>query len=882
MAKKNTFKNIRTLSDVKGAVEQSWVQEELLEQVKKFSEDFYKDKKERDKQAQEKRKPRKPKKEKEPKPKPEPEKETREKPKKKPREKSAKEKLEEFESKKYEPYIIQEKLTEEQKRIIHEDATFEKALRETDVTNQAKYDEMIQYFDSRVDDIIEETKNSRISNLLFQKKRVADLIAYLNNDEKLFNEESKKYLTAKLSAIQAGLQKSTSIKQRAISKAGGLIKGAASSLPALAIALTGGDPLAAMAVAGIASGVKKFSDWRRGRKEAKAADKKILEKMGESSTALAELKSVKQTYETNYNTERETLLKKAEEEAAQQQAEPQKEPEKEKKKRTPKQEPEKSFMSSMLEGSGETFSEGVAYHEMTGYMRQEINVLEQLAIPVNEIADDMKQLIEVEKSSNDYLRRISEYFTGKKQDEQVAAFEDNESPGLGKLLKEEKSKGKKKASFLSRLFGGGEGGGSLLETFALAGMASNLLGVPGKMLGGAGKMLGGAGKMLGGVGRLLKLIPGASAILAFGLPVAAFGAAAIVGHELVKSTGFAGGWAILKRTILNNLLGTPEQQLAQKKDRLKYEQESLEKALEYEKKNGPGTRFGRNSLTAIGTDALAISEAEQRKKIMELQSEVLKLEIDAINESRKSRLETATVGSTVSAALGYSNKPMTLGGKYRGTAKQATPIHPDIDKLIVKYSDQYKIDPNILRGLVMQESSGNPYAKAKGSSAKGLTQMIDSTAREMGVTDPYDPEQSIKGGAKYLRIMYDNFGTTEEALQHYFAGPSKRSPYLAGGAEYAQNVLRKAEAYRKAEQLSPANNIPEAVKKTDELYTKRDELAGTQQQFTPINNTTMTPAGFPVAPSTAGLNEIPSRGQVHSAESSFQMALNMTYMNASG
>jgi soluble lytic murein transglycosylase-like protein len=71
--------------------------------------------------------------------------------------------------------------------------------------------------------------------------------------------------------------------------------------------------------------------------------------------------------------------------------------------------------------------------------------------------------------------------------------------------------------------------------------------------------------------------------------------------------------------------------------------------------------------------------------------------------------------------------------------------------------------------LVQQESGWNQSAKSvKG--AKGLAQLMPDTAQHLGV-DINDPEDNLDGGARYLRMMYDRFGSWRLALAAYNAGP---------------------------------------------------------------------------------------------------------------
>lgn len=79
------------------------------------------------------------------------------------------------------------------------------------------------------------------------------------------------------------------------------------------------------------------------------------------------------------------------------------------------------------------------------------------------------------------------------------------------------------------------------------------------------------------------------------------------------------------------------------------------------------------------------------------------------------------------------------------------------------------IPEDLFLRLVQQESGWNPRAvSVKG--ARGLAQLMPDTARQLGV-DPRDPVQNLEGGARYLRQMYDRFGSWRLALAAYNAGP---------------------------------------------------------------------------------------------------------------
>lgn len=85
-------------------------------------------------------------------------------------------------------------------------------------------------------------------------------------------------------------------------------------------------------------------------------------------------------------------------------------------------------------------------------------------------------------------------------------------------------------------------------------------------------------------------------------------------------------------------------------------------------------------------------------------------------------------------------------------------------------ADEFKIDRALFRALIRAESGWNPKAiSPKG--AMGLTQLMPSTAQSLGVTDPFDPIENLRGGAKYLKGLLDRFENLELALAAYNAGP---------------------------------------------------------------------------------------------------------------
>ena len=108
--------------------------------------------------------------------------------------------------------------------------------------------------------------------------------------------------------------------------------------------------------------------------------------------------------------------------------------------------------------------------------------------------------------------------------------------------------------------------------------------------------------------------------------------------------------------------------------------------------------------------------------------------------------------------------------------------------LIATAAAKYGLDPALLAAVVKQESNFNPNAKS-GAGAKGLTQLMDATSRGLGVTDPFDPAQSLDGGARFLSGLMKQFhGDRSLALAAYNAGPGAVQKY--GGIPPYQETQR--------------------------------------------------------------------------------------------
>jgi len=101
----------------------------------------------------------------------------------------------------------------------------------------------------------------------------------------------------------------------------------------------------------------------------------------------------------------------------------------------------------------------------------------------------------------------------------------------------------------------------------------------------------------------------------------------------------------------------------------------------------------------------------------------------------------------------------------------------DLDSIFEAASKKYNVPANLLKAVAKAESNFNSHATSS-CGAMGIMQLMPATAKSLGVTDAYNPEQNIMGGAKYLSQMLNQFeGNTELAIAAYNAGPGNVNKY---------------------------------------------------------------------------------------------------------
>src|SRR5258708_38292377 len=92
------------------------------------------------------------------------------------------------------------------------------------------------------------------------------------------------------------------------------------------------------------------------------------------------------------------------------------------------------------------------------------------------------------------------------------------------------------------------------------------------------------------------------------------------------------------------------------------------------------------------------------------------------------------------------------------------------ERCVVHYAVQYRVPPELIAALIDVESRWNPHALSN-KGAMGLMQLMPATARRFGAFQPYDAEQNIAAGTRYVTtLMWEFRGDLRLVAAAYYAG----------------------------------------------------------------------------------------------------------------
>jgi soluble lytic murein transglycosylase-like protein len=161
-----------------------------------------------------------------------------------------------------------------------------------------------------------------------------------------------------------------------------------------------------------------------------------------------------------------------------------------------------------------------------------------------------------------------------------------------------------------------------------------------------------------------------------------------------------------------------------------------------------------------GTGLGVADEIYKRLTGEKLSSEVLNTKLTPVTKQPKIEVTSNTLEIPL---VKPSNQSLDRLSKY--------------DEIINNASEIYGVDKNIIKSVILAESSAKENAVST-ASAKGLMQIIDSTAKYLGINNVWDPKENIMGGAKYLSELLRKYdGNLKFALAGYNAGPGNVDKY---------------------------------------------------------------------------------------------------------
>jgi soluble lytic murein transglycosylase-like protein len=123
----------------------------------------------------------------------------------------------------------------------------------------------------------------------------------------------------------------------------------------------------------------------------------------------------------------------------------------------------------------------------------------------------------------------------------------------------------------------------------------------------------------------------------------------------------------------------------------------------------------------------------------------------------------------------YNEAPAQRARRYSN--KLVNVPDSDIQIVIDRHSADQSLDPKLVQAVIQVESGYNHRARSH-KGAMGLMQLMPGTASQLRVSDPYDPDENVRGGTQYLRHLIDRFpGRLDLAVAAYNAGPGAVERY---------------------------------------------------------------------------------------------------------
>ena len=190
---------------------------------------------------------------------------------------------------------------------------------------------------------------------------------------------------------------------------------------------------------------------------------------------------------------------------------------------------------------------------------------------------------------------------------------------------------------------------------------------------------------------------------------------------------------------------------------------------------------GRDTPSTDGDIALGVRDGHERRHRDRRRRDRFNPDRRS-RERRRARTRTLLLAAAALTATGQAKthtKYKPIQGSVSVSLHDFRPVRPEeaYEALIQEAAAAYELSPDLIRAVMRTESSFNPFVVSP-VGAQGLMQLMPALAKEMGVTDAFDPRQNVMGGAKYLRQLLDRHrGNVPLTLASYNAGPGNVAKY---------------------------------------------------------------------------------------------------------
>lgn len=211
---------------------------------------------------------------------------------------------------------------------------------------------------------------------------------------------------------------------------------------------------------------------------------------------------------------------------------------------------------------------------------------------------------------------------------------------------------------------------------------------------------------------------------------------------------------------------------------------------------------------------------------------------NTLGTSAPNHFDSVLEAETVVYAIPESTKTQTP----TKTEKANMTAPSELKNIFLHAAQKYGIDVNLLKAVAKTESNFNPNSTSA-AGAMGIMQLMPDTAKSLGVTNAYDPEENIIGGAKYLSQLLNKYNDNVPlALAAYNAGPGNVDKYNGiPPFEETKNYVKKVMEYLDINDIpitsddeGVVTSSPDTRSESDVTYISAVPATGTQSDVTTV------------------------------------------------